>query len=82
MSDAKDRGMAKLLKPPDAREAQVNQPRSIAIIRETIRKKHGCDSKYCRTVHVVDTVDGRVACQYRLLASIATNSGCAPDQNG
>jgi hypothetical protein len=53
--------MAKLLKPPDAGEAQANQPRSVAIVRETIRKEHGCDSKYCRTVHVVDIVDGRVA---------------------
>ncbi len=53
--------MAKLLKPPHAREAPANEPKSIAIIRETIRKEHGCDSKYCRTVHVVDTVDGRIA---------------------
>ena len=44
----------KVRPPHDASlKPQAGQPKEITRLQETIRRAHGCASRYCRTAHVV-----------------------------
>jgi hypothetical protein len=42
---------------PESSRVESEQPKGITDAQDTIRTVHGCESKYCRTVHI-GKVDG------------------------